>query len=271
MPDLIPDPPQDVCAACGAALADAFCPACGQARVRGRLHAGEILRELRQRVFDLDSNLLRTTWACAVRPNAVVLDWLRGRRRPHTPPLRFFVAMMVLAIAATALLRRVAPLDPRAEIAMRQLQASAGRMGVAGADWAETLGRTQWAFVAIFLPCFALGLWTFFRPWKRTFAEHLACASFVYGGWVPIGLALLVVDTAIGSPTGSGVAVISSVGGIAWGLWAVPQCFPGASAAERLGRAFGAGCVALGGACLFGCLLGVVIVAQAVVAGFVSR
>lgn len=240
----IPEPSDAVCANCAEPLATAFCGACGQPRLRGRLRVPDLLRELRDKVVDLDRGFLHTVWFAATRPDRVVLDWLHGRRRGWTPPVRFFVYLTAASLAVGHLLMEAKPLGRMGRQGMQQMQTLLGDAGLAADDWRDTLGRVGWAFTALFVPLMAFGLALGFRAWRRTFAEHLVTALYVYAGWIVFSLPLMVAETAAGIRTQQGAYPVLTALMPVWMTWAVVRCHPGRDLVDRIGRALLAAIVA---------------------------
>lgn len=256
MPDLIPDPPAGACANCAAPMTDAWCPACGQRRIASRLTVRDVLHELRDKVLDLESGLLVTLWTAMVRPGLVVTDWLHGRRRRYTPPLRFTIVVVGVLVAANALLLDAAPMDERTRTSLARMQSGLGSLGAAGADLQATMARVQWAFIALWLPLLALGTWLCFRAWRRTFAEHLAGAAYVYAAWGAISLALMTFEAGIGTRTFVLPNPVTTAMALVWIPWAVAETFPGAEREERIGRAIGACAIATAVMSVLMCVVG---------------
>ncbi|MBT8078137.1 MAG: DUF3667 domain-containing protein [Gammaproteobacteria bacterium] len=101
------------CPNCHAELAGAFCSNCGQKDVDLerplRQLAGEVVKE----TFDVDGRAFRSIRALLTRPGFLTNEYLRGRRRRYTPPLRLYLVISVLffVVAAWAAGRGVL-LDP---------------------------------------------------------------------------------------------------------------------------------------------------------------
>jgi hypothetical protein len=90
-------PPSDVhletrCLNCGTTFTGNFCPSCGQAASE-KLHVPLriFLRESVLDFFVLDSRLLRTLKIFLLKPGALTLAHIAGKRAPYIPPFRFYL------------------------------------------------------------------------------------------------------------------------------------------------------------------------------------
>lgn len=84
------------CRNCSAPLAGPYCHECGQkeadlARPFVSL-AGDLLRE----TFDLDGRAWRTVRALFLNPGLLTTEFLAGKRRTYTPPLRLYLFISVV-------------------------------------------------------------------------------------------------------------------------------------------------------------------------------
>lgn len=223
-PDTPPTFEPFVCAACGAALDGGFCGACGQGVVRGRLRAGEMLRDAVAKLFDLDEGLLGTVRHLTLRPGTVIADVLRGRRKPYVPPVRYFLGAW---IAVAVLVRQDAE--------FRELAAAVGGAmpGSRGAELPDSLlAGLQWV-LAIEVPILAVALGVTFGPWQRTFGERLAIASYLFGHRVLLSVPLAAAATAIDPAVGwVGTALV-----LGWETWAAAEAHRGDGRAGRTLRA----------------------------------
>ena len=93
------------CRDCGAPLApaQAYCGACGQKRIAGRITLHEIARDLLHALVHVDRSVLSLVWQLLVRPGAVARDFIEGRRRRYFGPFAFLVVCVAVGAAAIAL------------------------------------------------------------------------------------------------------------------------------------------------------------------------
>jgi len=97
------------CLNCGTSLAGQYCAACGQ-RASGRLISlWELLRDAFGDLFEMDSRLWRTLKPLMLKPGALTLDYLQGRRARYLPPFRTYLVLSLLFFL-------VAFFDPQREL-----------------------------------------------------------------------------------------------------------------------------------------------------------
>ncbi|HEU0055057.1 MAG TPA: DUF3667 domain-containing protein [Longimicrobium sp.] len=111
--EAVPDTPSasaavDACPSCGAAIAERYCPRCGERRIfPGDAALARFFREAFEEVLDVDSRTLRTLRALAFRPGVLTREYLAGRRRLYLGPLKlylgtFAVTMLIIALIPSA-------------------------------------------------------------------------------------------------------------------------------------------------------------------------
>jgi hypothetical protein len=92
-----PDDPLACCPSCGGARPERFCGRCGEARVEpDDLTLRAFLAHAVEQFTSVDAALWRTARTLALRPGALTVDWLAGRRRGTAKPLQLFVLANVL-------------------------------------------------------------------------------------------------------------------------------------------------------------------------------
>jgi hypothetical protein len=99
--------PQDArnpCRNCSAELASgqAYCASCGQKRITTRLTMPELGHDLLHVVFHVDRSVLSLIRALLVRPGAVALDYVQGRRKRYSGPFAFLFIVVAAASAMVA-------------------------------------------------------------------------------------------------------------------------------------------------------------------------
>lgn len=92
------------CPSCATVVATAHCPACGERRLGPR---DLLLRNLLHQVFheltSVDGRLVRSLREIALRPGALTLAYLQGRRRPFLGPLQLFFLANIAFFALQAM------------------------------------------------------------------------------------------------------------------------------------------------------------------------
>lgn len=74
----------------------AYCPACGQKSDIHVVSFRELLGELADGLFNLDSRLWRSLVPLVVAPGKLTVEYLRGRRMYYLPPFRLYLILSVL-------------------------------------------------------------------------------------------------------------------------------------------------------------------------------
>ncbi len=73
-----------------------FCPNCGQKNTDGRVTLRELLDDLFEAIFNIDSKVFRTLGGL-IRPGKLTIDFFQGRQKRYVNPLRlFFVSTLIL-------------------------------------------------------------------------------------------------------------------------------------------------------------------------------
>lgn len=193
------------CANCGTPVALAFCPACGQPRSADPPTVAEFVAKAVRHFLSLESKGWRTVRALLLRPGALTAEYLAGRRVPYVEPLRLFLWISVLVIAAatafdlhlglripgdTGLLlfdpdpartgpaagsRRFTPMRlvlEHTELGRRAAAGNAERDGLERQVQARRHRHAQ-VFLLLLLPVYALNQKLCWADRRRTYGEHL--------------------------------------------------------------------------------------------------
>ncbi len=83
------------CRNCGDAITGPFCSACGQKDLDLERPLAALLGEIVREAFDLDGRAWRTARALFRHPGLLTSEFLAGRRRLYTPPLRLYLFVSV--------------------------------------------------------------------------------------------------------------------------------------------------------------------------------
>jgi hypothetical protein len=95
---------RDACRNCGAAMAGAWCHACGQKQVTDRERGlGHLLGEAFHQLTDVDGKLLRSLRLLLFAPGRLSREYLDERRARYSAPLSLFLLANVLYFFAPAL------------------------------------------------------------------------------------------------------------------------------------------------------------------------
>ncbi len=160
------------CPNCGAELTGDFCSRCGQRDLDLERPIGSLASELVRDTLDLDGRAADTLKVLMLRPGVLTSDYLAGRRRRYTPPLRMYLVLSVVFFLLVSW------------VASRGVLLDAGQVGADAARhqaWfvSEPLPRLMF----FLLPVFALLLKAAF-PGRLYFDHlimslHVHCAAYV--------------------------------------------------------------------------------------------
>jgi hypothetical protein len=89
------------CRNCGASVADAFCPHCGQETALRLPTLREFLREAAGRYVAFDGRFWRTISALLIRPGFLTREYLAGRRRRYIRPARLYLVATLIFFAVS--------------------------------------------------------------------------------------------------------------------------------------------------------------------------
>ncbi|MGI9224893.1 MAG: DUF3667 domain-containing protein [Woeseiaceae bacterium] len=83
------------CRNCHAPIASAYCPECGQKDIDLGRPMTDLVRELLKETFEVDGRAFRTLRTLFLQPGILTTEFLAGRRRAYTPPLRLYIVISV--------------------------------------------------------------------------------------------------------------------------------------------------------------------------------
>ncbi|MBO6523566.1 MAG: DUF3667 domain-containing protein [Balneolaceae bacterium] len=96
------------CNNCATEFEGNFCPNCGQRPNSGRIVFRESVRDVLEHYFDFDAPLFRTVTGLVTRPGILIKEYIRGRRRSYSHPIRYYV----LVLAIYLIVQNVIDFDP---------------------------------------------------------------------------------------------------------------------------------------------------------------
>lgn len=94
------DAPPRTCPNCGAPAHGPYCYACGQSEKGMIRHLSEVMSDMADIVFNVDSRIFRSLWDLYVRPGFLTTEYLAGRRARYVTPFRMFFFLSVIAFFA---------------------------------------------------------------------------------------------------------------------------------------------------------------------------
>lgn len=178
----------DVCLNCGTALTDQYCAHCGQNNKDKRLQMRSLLSTIFDDMLELDLPIIRTVIDLTLRPGQACLEYIRGKRKKYSNPLRYFFIMIALFTIASL----TSDMDPTRlfnfqDSWMFNFQDSSQNPEKAERVHEYLMGMMQFVFQSYnylyfaAIPTFALFLRVTFRRLPRNYAEHLIFVLFIVG------------------------------------------------------------------------------------------
>jgi len=168
----------DLCKNCDATLDGPYCPACGQRDVDLERPFLELASEILKETFDVDGRAWRTLKTLFAQPGRLTSEFLAGKRKTYTPPLRLylFISVSFFVLMAWAASRGLL-LDPA-----QTLEADAARQANFMSDELPRL-------MFLLMPVYALILKAFLR--QRLYFDHLIFAVHLHSAaYVILGIML---------------------------------------------------------------------------------
>jgi len=89
-----------VCLNCGAFITGNFCSKCGQKKDVGRLSWRSLGAELIHFFTHLEKGFLYTSWRLAIRPDTVILEYLKGKRKKYFKPVSLYLIWVAIHLLA---------------------------------------------------------------------------------------------------------------------------------------------------------------------------
>lgn len=183
------------CPNCSHSLDGEFCTNCGQRDVDLERPIGELLRELLTETFEVDGRAWRTLHTMFRYPGMLTSEFLAGKRRTYTSPLRLYIVVSVAFFVWAAW------------IASRGLLLDAGQtVDTHAGGQAQFLSEDLPRLMFVLLPMFAALLKIAFP--RRLYFDHLIHSLHMHsvayiilalmlpleevGHWLPIALQTLI-------------------------------------------------------------------------------
>ena len=169
------------CPNCDAEADGAYCGLCGQDNRSPRLSFRSIAAATFEHIVDLDVPVLRTIGHLTWRPGWVASEYVRGRRKPFTNPLKYCFLAGALQIAVCEFLDIAIPVLPPG-VREQLSQGPGGEAFRTGAVPAlEWFGQYIHILTFASLPVLALFMRGLFRGSGRSLIEHYVLSLYVYG------------------------------------------------------------------------------------------
>ena len=160
------------CRNCDSVLTDAFCAACGQKDLDLERPLFELVGAVVKEAVDLDGRAWRTARTLFRHPGLLTYEYLAGKRRLYTPPLRqylfvsvTFFLLMAWAASTGVLLEPGQTLSEEAAVQARFMS--------------DDLPRLMFLLLPAFALLLKLVLWRRLYFDHLIFSLHLHCAAYV--------------------------------------------------------------------------------------------
>ncbi len=166
------------CLNCGESLVEQYCAKCGQNNRADRLRTRDIAGQLVQEVFDFEQPLLRTVAQLTYRPGQMCLEYIEGKRKRYSNPLRYCLVMLFLFVV-TSLVCDVDPSRLFKVTVSSQSAEDAQQLKIYIRETQEFIMGTFNYVIMAAIPFLALLLKLLFLRSHRNYAEHLVFVMFI--------------------------------------------------------------------------------------------
>lgn len=159
------------CKNCNQPFQHTYCEQCGQRDNNGKFTAKELAGDFVSQVMTLELPLLHTTRQLLTQPGQFCMAYIRGRRRPFTPPIQYFLTVLGVYFLIRALIN----FDPIVnQYKIMGKEPPQGAALTAGHFVAQNLNTLLFAMVFIF----AFYVWLFFRKTTYSYAENVVLGFY---------------------------------------------------------------------------------------------
>ena len=155
------------CRNCDTPLDGPYCSACGQRNIDLERPIGTLLKELLRETFDVDGRVARTLVTLLWKPGVLTVEYVAGRRRLYSSPLRVYIVVSVLFFVVAAWIAGQGALLEEGQT-----------LGDAAEDQARLVGDLLPKLMFVLLPAFALFLKVAYR--QRLYFDHLIHALHLH-------------------------------------------------------------------------------------------
>jgi uncharacterized protein DUF3667 len=187
------EPETKRCLNCGEPVSGNFCSACGQESHTVLVPVGELLRDVADELFKLDSRLFRTLRALLFRPGFLTSEYVQGRRVRYIAPFKLYFTLVALYLIFHSLFMLARPSAQPAGERLAGVYAMmvstvvgperAERVNPGLARVAHTIADKQDLIELLLIPVAALVLKLFYLGSRRLYVEHLVFCVHVSAFW----------------------------------------------------------------------------------------
>ncbi len=165
------------CLNCNAKLSGRFCHNCGQNNFYRRLQLKEFFKTFLDNLTSLETAFFRTFAGLSVSPGTVAREYVLGKRRTYTNPLKYYLICMTIFLLAGALM----PIDKEMifnEMLMVNPSEEARRFALSFMDLMIDYMKLTNLFGYLALPFILRG---FFRKSEFTYLDNIVWVLFSLG------------------------------------------------------------------------------------------
>jgi hypothetical protein len=148
------------CQNCDTSFEGGYCPNCGQKNVDLKRPLIKLVKELLRETFEVDGRTIRTFRTMILQPGVLTSEFLNGRRRTYTSPLRLYLVISVVFFLFGAwIAQQGLLLDPGQTVEQN------------AAEQARFMSDALPRLMFLLLPVFALLLKL--AIWRRLYFDHV--------------------------------------------------------------------------------------------------
>lgn len=173
--------PANHCLNCQTVWQGPYCHGCGQKRPAARLTMPSLLRDLFERLVNLEQGLLRTFVGLLVRPGHTIQAYLDGQRKKISHPFAFLLVATTLSVLSTYLFGSEFWAEFRETVALgAEQRLNPEQLERFKAFWVALFGFMPYWMLAFSFPSAVL-LRAFFPSRDRTLAELWVATLYAVG------------------------------------------------------------------------------------------
>ena len=170
----------DRCRNCGVDLQGAYCHACGQKHVDGRLDSKALFSQLFEALTESDGTLWQTLRKLTRNPGRVALDYIDGGRARYLNPVRFLLVAFTIYFGLMVLTGAQVDIANRMDMGLDVSELDAATKTFLA--YLTSVIASQMDVVVFFaIPLLAFVIrWQYFLS-RRNYAETFTFVCFVFG------------------------------------------------------------------------------------------
>lgn len=180
------------CPTCGNAIAGNFCQTCGEKKLdRHDFSFKHVIEEAFEGFTHFDNKFFRTAYLLLFKPGQLSVDFFNGKKVPYMRPFQMFVICNILFFLLAGKVNFFAqPLssfndyDPYIQLGSKKIidsiVKSEAQWQLLAVEFNERMASDSKAFLAIFIPVFALGSIGVNKNKRKFLAEHLVFSAHFF-------------------------------------------------------------------------------------------